>query len=108
MESDIMAPPLTITIQTFSDTVCPWSYIGKKNLDEALNIYKEQHPEVDFEMTWNPFYLNPEAKISGEAPKYVSLHRRYHQHPITRRLERHNLNRHLYPFLLHTKRKKWF
>lgn len=71
MKSDTMAPPFTITIQTFSDTVCPWSYIGKKNLDSAIDIYKEQHPDVDFEVTWNPFYLHPEAKISGETPRPV-------------------------------------
>lgn len=64
-----MAPALTLTIQTFSDTVCPWSYIGKKNLDKAIETYKEEHPDVDFEVTWNPFYLHPEAKISGECPQ---------------------------------------
>lgn len=67
-----MAPALTITIQTFSDTVCPWSYIGKKNLDKAIDAYRVQHPEVDFEVTWNPFYLHPEAKISGKAPAFRS------------------------------------
>lgn len=66
MNSDTMAPPLSIKIQTFADTVCPWSYIGKKNLDNAIELYKEQHPDVDFEVTWNPFYLHPEAKISGK------------------------------------------
>ncbi|KAJ0109882.1 dsba oxidoreductase [Diaporthe amygdali] len=60
-----MAPPLTISIQTFSDTVCPWSYIGKKNLDNAIEAYKEQHPDVEFSVTWNPFYLHPNAKISA-------------------------------------------
>lgn len=60
---------LIITIQTFSDTVCPWSYIGQKNLDKAIDTYKDQHPEVEFEVTWNPFYLHPEAKISGKAPE---------------------------------------
>ncbi|KAL1867260.1 hypothetical protein Daus18300_006379 [Diaporthe australafricana] len=60
-----MAPPLTITIQSFSDTVCPWSFIGKKNLDKAIDTYKEQHPDVAFVVTWNPFYLHPEAKISA-------------------------------------------
>ena len=73
-----MAPALTITIQTFSDTVCPWSYIGKKNLDKAIDAYRDQHPEVDFEVTWNPFYLHPEAKISGKAPR-TDL-RSYHHH----------------------------
>lgn len=66
-----MAPPLTITIRSFSDTVCPWSFIGKKNLDKAIDTYKEQHPDVAFVVAWNPFYLHPEAKISGEAPNLL-------------------------------------
>ncbi|ROW08447.1 hypothetical protein VMCG_03160 [Cytospora schulzeri] len=57
--------PLTITIRTFSDTLCPWCYIGKKDLDRAMDIYKGQHPDVQFEVTWNPFYLNPKAKVSA-------------------------------------------
>lgn len=58
--------PLTITIQIFSDTICPWSYIGKKDLEYAMKVYKEHHPDVHFETTWIPFYLNPKAKVSGE------------------------------------------
>lgn len=58
--------PLTITIQTFSDTLCPWCYIGKKDLDRAMELYKGQHPDVQFEVMWNPFYLDPKAKVSGE------------------------------------------
>lgn len=68
-----MAPALTITIETFSDTVCPWSYIGKKNLDKAIDAYRDQHPEIDFEVTWNPFYLHPEAKISGKATGLICV-----------------------------------
>lgn len=73
-----MAPPLTISIQTFSDTVCPWSYIGKKNLDNAIEAYKEQHPDVEFSVTWNPFYLHPNAKISGETPISSFQHQHLH------------------------------
>lgn len=79
-----MAPDLTITIQTFSDTVCPWSYIGKKNLDNAIDMYKQEHPEVNFEVTWNPFYLNPEAKVSGETPT-PSSQPCYYQHSYSTR-----------------------
>lgn len=75
-----MAPALTITIQTFSDTVCPWSYIGKKNLDKAIDAYRDQHPDVDFEVTWNPFYLHPEAKISGKVPGRNLRPHHHHHH----------------------------
>lgn len=84
MKSDTMAPDLTITIQTFSDTVCPWSYIGKKNLDNAIDMYKQAHPEVDFEVTWNPFYLNPEAKVSGETATPISYPGHNHHNNSTR------------------------
>lgn len=64
-----MPPPLTITIQAFSDTFCPWCYIGKKDLDRAMELYAGQHPDVHFEVIWNPFYLEPRAKVSAYEKK---------------------------------------
>lgn len=58
--------PLTITIQMFADTLCPWSYMGKVTLDRAMAAFQAKYPEVEFELRWNPFYLFPDAKVSGE------------------------------------------
>ena len=36
--------------------VCPWCYLGKANLDRAL----EQNPNHPFAIEWHPFQLNPD------------------------------------------------
>ncbi|WP_435258923.1 DsbA family oxidoreductase [Thioclava sp. FR2] len=50
-----------IKLDILSDPICPWCYIGKTNLDRAL----EQHPEHPFEIEWHPFQLNPDMPKSG-------------------------------------------
>lgn len=52
-------------IEIWSDTSCPWSYIGKKSLDRAIAEYTAVHPDAEFELEWKPFYLYPSAKASG-------------------------------------------
>ncbi|PWA99723.1 thioredoxin superfamily protein [Artemisia annua] len=51
-----------IKIDVSSDSVCPWCFVGKKNLDKALALSKDQY---DFEIKWHPFLLNPSASIEG-------------------------------------------
>lgn len=53
------------TIEVYSDTCCPWCYMGKKYLDRAIEDYKALHPDAVFELVWRPFYLNPTAGVSG-------------------------------------------
>ena len=44
--------PLQIDI--VSDVVCPWCYIGKRRIENALALV----PEVPVEVHWRPFFLN--------------------------------------------------
>ena len=50
-----------IRLDIFSDPICPWCYIGKANLDRAL----EAHAGHPFEIEWHPFQLNPEMAPEG-------------------------------------------
>ena len=50
-----------IKLDIISDPICPWCYIGKANLDRAL----ERHPEHPFEIEWHPFQLNPDMPPEG-------------------------------------------
>ena len=50
-----------IRLDIFSDPVCPWCYIGKADLDRAL----EAHPDHPFRIEWHPFQLNPEMPAEG-------------------------------------------
>jgi predicted DsbA family dithiol-disulfide isomerase len=51
--------PLTIDI--VSDVVCPWCYIGKHRIEEAL----KQVADVPVEVHWRPFFLNPWVPREG-------------------------------------------
>ena len=50
-----------IPLDIFSDPVCPWCYIGKTQLDRAL----EQRPDHPFAVKWHPFQLNPDMPPEG-------------------------------------------
>jgi predicted DsbA family dithiol-disulfide isomerase len=55
--------PLTIDI--VSDVVCPWCYIGKRRIENALKLV----PDVPVEVNFRPFFLNswvPREGISRE------------------------------------------
>jgi len=48
-------------IETYSDVVCPWCYIGRRRLQQALRA----RPELAFELRWLPFELNPDMPAEG-------------------------------------------
>lgn len=50
-----------IRLDIFSDPVCPWCYLGKANLDRAL----EAHPDHPFTIEWHPFQLAPLMPAEG-------------------------------------------
>lgn len=55
-------------IEIVSDTICPWCYVGKRKLEQAIAEYKERNPTSNdtFATTWKAFYLNPEAPMTGK------------------------------------------
>jgi len=50
-----------ITLDIFADFVCPWCYLGKAQLDRAL----EARPDHPFAIAWHPFQLNPAIPMEG-------------------------------------------
>lgn len=48
-------------IDIIFDTVCPWCYIGKRRLEQAISI----RPDVQVNINWRPFLLNPEMPQGG-------------------------------------------
>lgn len=52
----------TLTIEVASDVVCPWCYIGKRRLEKALELVKD---EIDARVRWLPFQLNPHMPPGG-------------------------------------------
>jgi len=52
----------TLTIEIYSDVVCPWCYVGKRRLERALTELKGT---VQPKITWRPFQLNPTMPKEG-------------------------------------------
>lgn len=49
-----------LTIEIYSDVICPWCYVGKRRLEQALaSIGRDAH------VRWRPFQLNPTMPKDG-------------------------------------------
>ena len=66
-------------IDVVSDAICPWCWVGKRNLDGALAILAAEGEH--FAVHWRPYQLNPEMPREGveraayRAAKFGSLER---------------------------------
>lgn len=58
-----MSGSKTLTIAIHFDLICPWCFIGKRGLDQAIEILSGQGVEVDVE--WLPYQLNPTMPVEG-------------------------------------------
>lgn len=57
-------------IEIYSDTVCPWCFVGKRRLERALQL----RPLPQAEIVWRPFQLNPNMPADGmERSRYLAL-----------------------------------
>ena len=58
-----MSGPARVTIDIWSDVMCPWCIIGYSQLQKAL---AELDGEIAAEIRWLPFELNPDMPPEGE------------------------------------------
>ena len=63
----------TLRIDLVSDIACPWCAIGYRRLEQALEMLND---EIDVELVWQPFELNPDMPPEGE-PILDHLCRKY-------------------------------
>ena len=47
--------PAALRIDVVSDVVCPWCFIGKRRLENALTLV----PDIPVDIHWRPYFLNP-------------------------------------------------
>jgi predicted DsbA family dithiol-disulfide isomerase len=59
-----MSERRSVTIEVVSDVICPWCFIGKRRMEKAL---AELAGEIDVEVSWLPFQLNPDMPAAGIA-----------------------------------------
>lgn len=48
-------------LDVFSDTICPWCYVGKRRLERAL----QARPQPELKIRWRAFQLNPGMPPEG-------------------------------------------
>jgi predicted DsbA family dithiol-disulfide isomerase len=65
--------PDALTIDVVSDVVCPWCFIGKRQLERALQMRKDKYPDEPTPVVrWHPFQLNPDLPEQGmERSEYL-------------------------------------
>jgi predicted DsbA family dithiol-disulfide isomerase len=51
-----------LTIEIYSDVICPWCYIGKRRLERALD---QLNGAARSRITWRPYQLNPTMPEDG-------------------------------------------
>ncbi len=67
-----MRPPKTLRVDVWSDLACPWCYVGKKHLEQAL----AQFPHRDeVEVTYRSFELDPAAPRTPKDPSVTHAER---------------------------------
>lgn len=64
---------MALQVDVISDVVCPWCFIGKARLDQALTQWRRDHPDEAVEVAWHAFQLNPGMPVEGvDRQQYVS------------------------------------
>ncbi len=52
---------IAMHLDIFSDTICPWCFVGKRRLERALQV----RPQPDLTIRWRAFQLNPAMPADG-------------------------------------------
>jgi predicted DsbA family dithiol-disulfide isomerase len=60
--NDRVTPTAALHVEVIADFVCPFSFLGKRHLDEALKAVAGPA-----DVSWYPFQLNPEIPPEGQA-----------------------------------------
>src|SRR5262245_20914437 len=75
-----MQPPIldrvrpTLTVEIWSDVVCPWCYIGKRRFETAV---AELADEVHIDITYRPYQLAPTATPGTTMPVLEAYSRKF-------------------------------
>lgn len=60
-----MAAPRAISVDVWFDLVCPWCWIGKHHLDQALGRLRAADPGLQVGVAWHSVQLIPQTPPQG-------------------------------------------
>ncbi|KAG4220946.1 hypothetical protein PC116_g30575 [Phytophthora cactorum] len=72
-KTDVTSGTARFVVEFILDVICPYCYIGFKNLKAAIETYRVRHPEAVFEIVCLPFLLHPLADRSGKSTQLPEL-----------------------------------
>ncbi|KZT50618.1 thioredoxin-like protein [Calocera cornea HHB12733] len=61
--------PVKVTLNVTSDTICPWCYIGFKQINNAIQKAKAAKLPITFDVEFSPFMLDPTLPVTGSRPR---------------------------------------
>lgn len=59
------ASSTVVQIDVYFDLICPWCWIGKTNLDAAVQLFSKHHPEVELQVHLRSVQLSPQVPQQG-------------------------------------------
>jgi predicted DsbA family dithiol-disulfide isomerase len=65
-------------IEIWADLSCPWCYIGKRNVETALELFAHREK---VEVTWRSFQLEPDMAVASEETMRDHLARKHNVSP---------------------------
>jgi predicted DsbA family dithiol-disulfide isomerase len=64
-----------LSINVFFDLICPWSWIGTRNLEAALREFLQLHPAIEPAVHWRAHPLLPDTPLAGASYQSFYLSR---------------------------------
>lgn len=65
-----------MTVEIYSDVVCPWCYIGKRRFEAGLAMIEDE-VEVDFDVSFHPYQLDPRAAPGVATPVFDAYSKKF-------------------------------
>ncbi|OJD12715.1 hypothetical protein AJ78_06729 [Emergomyces pasteurianus Ep9510] len=65
-----------ITIDIISDAICPWCFIGYRDLQKAISLYQKTYPggsKDEFQLLWKPYFTGQEPPRRAISPPNLLL-----------------------------------
>ena len=63
-----------VTVDVWSDVVCPWCYIGKRRFERAV---AELDGEIDVDVRYRPYQLDPTASPGKSQPVFEAYAKKF-------------------------------
>eukprot|EP00904_Undaria_pinnatifida_P004886 jgi/Undpi1/1527/HiC_scaffold_11.g04917.m1 len=64
----------SVDVEVISDFACPWCYVGKARLNNAVEALKRAEPDAKVRVSFTPYMIDPQTRPEGEG--YLAYNKR--------------------------------